>query len=199
MEQELDYWLKRYHVPAMVSAFDATGDLICLDTERPSSHLMGRRNMESERTERTWGVLEDKSLPVLSPKDLRSTYHDIPFRTAEQIRFEAQQDLKHTKRSIRLSLTLLILWLVVIPVTIELLGVANPLIGAIALIYSLWKAFVQLMKLIGKWPENRHEKEQSERKQRMEHYPKFRSLRRRFADMQALAGFFRRFSPLHFV
>ena len=58
----------------------------------------------------------------------------------------------------------------VIPVAVELIGFANPVIGIIVLLYSLWKAFVQLMKLLGKWPENRREKLQSDKKRLMEQY-----------------------------
>ena len=38
------------------------------------------------------------------------------------------------------------------------------------MIYALWKAFVQLMKLLGKWPESASEKLEADKKQRMEHY-----------------------------
>jgi hypothetical protein len=41
MEQELEDWLKRYPVPAMVSAFNAKEDLISLSDEFDKSHLMG--------------------------------------------------------------------------------------------------------------------------------------------------------------
>jgi len=166
MEQELKHWLERYPVPVMVSAFDAAGDLISLE---PSAHLMGRP-LESGGIEKAWGSLSGKPLPVLAPAELREIYHDIPFRTAEEIRSKAQQDLKRTKVGIRLSLALLIFWLVVIPVAIGLFGVENPTIATLVLLYSLWKAFVQLMKLLGKWPATRREQEESERKRRMEHY-----------------------------
>ncbi len=160
MEKELLRWIQRYAVPVMVSTFNAVGDLICLEPEKPSSHLMGR-TIDLGEVETVWGAFESSTLSVLSPKELRTIYHDIPFRTAEQIRFEASKDLALTKRSIRLSLAMLILWLVVIPVSIELLGTASPLIGRLVLIYSLWKAFVQLMKLLGKWPQTQRVKEKA--------------------------------------
>lgn len=169
MERELERWLKRYRVPVMVSAFNTTGALIHLEPEKSSDYLMGKSE-DSEVLESVWGLLDSQKLPPHSPDVLRSIYHDIPFRTAEDIRTKAAQELRRTMSALRLSLALLIFWLVVIPVSIALLGVANPLIGAVVLIYSLWKAFVQLMKLLGKWPEGRKKKEQSERKRRMEHY-----------------------------
>lgn len=166
MEQELSRWLEKYGVSVMISAFDAKGDLISL---KPSSHLMGRKN-ELGQVDKIWGLLESKELPPLSSDILQAIYHDIPFRTIEEIRAVADSSLKRRKFAFRVAIALLILWLVVIPVTIELLGVANPVIGVLVLIYSLWKAFVQFMKLLGRWPEGRKEKEQSERKRRMEHY-----------------------------
>ena len=150
----------------MASAFDAKGDLISL---KPSNHLMGRKN-ELGQMDKLWGLFESKELPPLSSDALRAIYHDIPFRTSEEIREAADRSLKRKKLGFRIALALLIFWLVVIPVTIELLGVANPVMNGLELIYSLRKAFVQLMKLLGKWPESRKEKEQSERQRRMDHY-----------------------------
>jgi hypothetical protein len=166
MDQEMSRWLERYGVPVMASAFDAKGDLISL---KPSSHLMGRKN-ELGQVDKFWGLFEGKELPLLLPDALREIYHDIPFRTTEEIRAVADSSLKRRRFAFRVSIALLILWLVVIPVTIELLGVAHPVIGVLVLIYSLWKAFVQLMKILGKWPEGRKEKEHTERKRRMDHY-----------------------------
>lgn len=166
MEQELSRWLERYGVPVMVSSFDAKGDLITL---KPSSHVMGRKN-ELGEVDKILGLFESKNLPTLSSATLRAIYHDIPFRTSEEIHASADSSLKRTRLGIRTAIALLIFWLVVIPVTINLLGVANPVIGILVLIYSLWKALVQFMKLLGKWPEGRKEKEQSQRKRQMEHY-----------------------------
>jgi len=166
MEEELSRWLERYDVPLMISAFDAKGNLISL---KQSSHLMGRRNEQGE-VDQIWGLIESRELPPLPPEALREIYHDIPFRTRDEIRSAANQSLKHTKFAVWVSMALLIIWLVAIPASVAILGVASPAIGYVVLVYSLWKAFVQLMKLLGKWPECRKEKEESARQRRMEHY-----------------------------
>jgi hypothetical protein len=140
-----------------------------LEPLKSSNHLVGRRKTNG-RLHSVWGTFETDELPPLTPEVLRSIYHDISFRTATEIRAKSEEHLTRTKSSIRLAIALLILWLVVIPVAVELLGFANPVIGIIVLLYSLWKAFVQLMKLLGKWPENRREKLQSDKKRLMEHY-----------------------------
>ncbi len=166
MEDEASFWLRRYPVPVMVSAFNGAGDLIHLS---PSNHLMGKTNNVGA-IETRWGLLDSKELPPLSSDLLRSVYHDLPFRTAEEIRTAAEKELRRTKSAMRLSIWLLILWLVVVPVAIELLGMANPLVGTMVLGYSLWKAFVQLMKLLGRWPVGWHERGRLERERRMKHY-----------------------------
>lgn len=177
MEGELSRWLERYGVPLMVSAFDAKGDLISL---KPSSFLMGRRN-ELGHADKIWGHFETKDLPPFSSDTLRVIYHDIPFRTTEEIQAAADRNLKYTKCTVWVTIALLILWLVVIPVAIAFLGLSNPVeikfqgiaisvIGLLSFIYSLWKAIVEFMKLIGKGPEGRKEKEFSKRKWMMEHY-----------------------------
>lgn len=169
MEDELTEWLKRYSVPMMVSSFNAAGDLIHLEPEKTSDHLIGRR-LESGVLESFWGLLDGRTLPTCSPEELRRIYHDIPFRTGEQIRAEAEASLEITKAAVRWGIALLVFWLVVIPAGIAVLGFASPLVGILVLIYALWKAFVQLMKLLGKWPESASEKLEADKKQRMEHY-----------------------------
>jgi hypothetical protein len=169
MELELARWLARYSVPVRVTSFNAAGDLIRLEPEKPSDHLMGQK-LESGLVESVWGLLDAKSLPLYSPEKLQGIYHDIPFRTGEQIRADAEESLKTTKAAVRWGIALLAFWLVIIPAGLAILGFANRVVGVLVLIYALWKAAVQSMKLIGKLPETTSERLEADKNRRMEHY-----------------------------
>lgn len=160
MEKELLRWLQRYAVPVMVSSFNAVGDLICLEPEKPSSHLMGRQKDTGE-VESVWGSFESVELPPISPDALRAIYHDIPCKTGQEIALENEEEQKRLLHGMRLWRILLVLWLVVIPAGIAYLGFANPLVGKIALGYSLLMALVQLLKIFGKWPRTQRAKEKA--------------------------------------
>jgi hypothetical protein len=160
MGEELLRWLQRYGVPVMVSSFNAASDLICLEPEKPSSHLMGR-TIDLGEVETIWGAFESSTLPVLSPKELRTIYHDIPCKTGQEIALENEKEQKRLLQGMRVWRILLVFWLVIIPAGIAYLGFANPLVGKIALGYSLLMAVVQLLKIFGKWPQTQRAKEKA--------------------------------------
>jgi len=169
MEEELSLWLSRYDVPVMLFAFKAAGDLICLEPYKPSNHLMGR-NSEHGKVESVWGSLNSESLRVLSTEELRTIYHDIPFRTGQEIALKNEKEQKKIRTGVKVWRFLFILWFVVIPAGIAYLGFANPLVGKIALAYSLLMALVQLLKIFGKWPQSKWEKQKADDDRAKEHH-----------------------------
>ena len=113
METELDEWLMRYPVPIMVSAFNDTGDLLLLVPARPSDHLIGWRDTESDAVARHWRTVPSTDWPQLdlsSPR-LRRLYHDIPFRTKTDLRSGS----KAHRRMSRTGTALVFLLFVVAP------------------------------------------------------------------------------------
>jgi hypothetical protein len=170
MEQELVFWLGRYDVALMVSAFDPTGNLISLETAKSSSHLMGHRASTAGKVVSVWGSLPDDAMPPLNAERLKTLYPDIPYREMSDIRAKADQNTAEQVREIRLINGLLILWLVIIPVCVAILGFADPIFGALVLVYSLWKGVVQWMKLRGNWPDSPTTKVKRQKEARMRHY-----------------------------
>lgn len=168
METELDYWLKRYPIPIMVSAFDEKGDSIHLSSVKDCDHLIGFIEKGAVEPRRIWRLVKDDELPIpaLDKNYLRRVYADIPFKTGEQI----QQNNKKRYRSIKTGWVVFFIWLVIVPATIAILGWANRLIGAIALSYSIYKAVVTALKLTGKVKPSPKEIERAEKEQKMEHY-----------------------------
>ena len=160
MEEELSNWLQRYPLPVMVFSFNAAGDLISFEPQKPSNHLMGRQNDTGE-IESVWGSFESIELPPISPEALRAIYHDIPCKTGQEIALENEKEQNRLLQGMRVLRILLVLWLVIIPAGIAYLGFANPLVGKIALAYSLLMALVQLLKIFGKGPQTQRAKEKA--------------------------------------
>ena len=160
MKQELSNWLQRYPVMVMVFSFSAAGDLISFEPQKPSNHLMGRQNDTGE-IESVWGSFESTELPPISPDALRAIYHDIPCKTGQEIALENEKEQNRLLQGMRVWRILLVLWLVIIPAGIAYLGFANPLVGKIALGYSMLMALVQLLKIFGKWPQMQRAKEKA--------------------------------------
>lgn len=169
METELKTWLARYPIPVMVSAFDGKGDLYDLRTVRGSSHLIGFINKTSQEVCQFWQLLEDKEIPAdaLDAGYLRKIYSNIPYKTPDDLRRERQSELKR----LRIGWTTVLIWAVIVPAVVAILEWVSPSwIGALVLIYSLWKALVKALKMLGKWKKSPREIEKEQEDQRMRHY-----------------------------
>jgi hypothetical protein len=61
-------------------------------------------------------------------------------------------------------------WAVIIPAIIATLGWKNELVSFLAFGYSIFKAYVEALKLLGKWPKTQQELDQELEKEMMEHH-----------------------------
>jgi len=170
MESELDRWLERYPVPAMVSACDDKGDLIRLAPVRGCDHLIGIPSDSGSRPEHHWRLVPDAELPdrPLDDEFLKRTYADIPYRTDEQLRRASEK----WARELRIGWFVFFIWLVVVPAAVAVLGWASQWIGAAVVVYSLWRAVVKGLKLTGRWKKSARElqREEDEREMQQHHY-----------------------------
>ncbi len=170
METEAEKWLERYPIPLMVSAFDETGTLCTLTGSRPSNHLIAYKLPEGT-TKALWQMIDMNELPAdaLDAGYLRRTYSDIPYRTTAEIADGIRRDAK----AHRLLKGMLFFWLVIIPVTIATIEWKAPAwLAALVYTYSLGKAAIAGLKLLGKWKKSPREleKEEEERLMRHHHY-----------------------------
>ncbi|MGJ8697024.1 MAG: hypothetical protein ACSHYF_11955 [Verrucomicrobiaceae bacterium] len=166
MAAEFEYWIRRFEVPTMVSAFDSKGDLIDLEDSTGSSHFMGFRSADGLK--KTWGMIQEHELPCAQMKlhHWKEVFSEIPFKTTDDF----EKDAVEHRRGISIAVGLLFVWLVVVPASVALLGWASPAIGAVVLIYSLGKATMTGLRLFGKQPQSARELEESEKKRKMKHY-----------------------------
>ena len=169
METELKLWLARYPIPLMVSSFDGKGNLYNLMTVRASSHLIGFIDKTSQEMCLFWRLLEDKEIPddALDTNYLRKIYSNIPYKTQDDLKRESAEHV----RQLRIGWTIVFVWAVIVPAVVAILKWASPpWVAVLVLVYSLWKAVVKALKMLGKWKKSPREIEKEEEERRMRHH-----------------------------
>lgn len=170
MEAELVIWLERYPIPIMVSAFDDSGDVVRLEKSRGCNYLIGYIDGQTHKVVREWRLLTKEELPrdALDTSYLQKIYSQIPFKTKQQLREEAQQKAKH----LRLGWWVVFVWAVVVPAGVAILEWWSDWLGVAVLLYSLYKAVEKALRLVGKWHKSKVEiqKEAEEARMRHHHY-----------------------------
>jgi len=109
MKVELEHWLRRYPVPVMVMAFDATESLIHLSDESGKSHLKGYIHPKTHSIVREWGILRESELPVeqTNADYLGGIYQDVPYRIKDDVQKEAIRKARLTNRTIKIIVILM--------------------------------------------------------------------------------------------
>ena len=107
---------------------------------------------------------------ALSGERLREVFHCVPFRTQKEIREQAYAEARKMRTGIRLLKAALMVWLVVIPSSVALLGWANSFWGLVVLVYSLGKAAHTGMKLTGHLKPSKRQQRDEEKMALMRHY-----------------------------
>lgn len=168
MEAELRYWLGRFPVPLMVSSFDGKENVIHLDGVRPCDHLIGFVKESDQGIVSSWRLMTEDELPKKQVERayLERVYADLTFKTGEQISRDADRD-RHFHR---IGWFMLFAWLVVIPAIVAFLGWTNPWVSVLAMIYSMWKAAVQALKLMGKWKKSARQEGKEREELQMRHH-----------------------------
>jgi len=169
MEKELQLWLQRYPVTVMVSSFDSKGLLINLNPVRSFDHILGWKDLNTGSIVSHWRLVSNEELPQLTwdPASLKSIYGDISSRTSTQLK----QSARKQQRVLKFGWWLVFLWSVVIPVGIALLELFSPIwLAILAFFYSVTMAYIQWMKMLGKWPKTDMEISKEEEERRMHHH-----------------------------
>lgn len=168
MEQELELWLKQYHIPTVVMAFDTTGSLIQVPSDDEKGCLTGYVDPENGHIVRYWRLLGNDELPSgqLDEKYFSKVYETLPSRSQESVRAEAIRKARTAGRSIRV-----IVFLVVgVPVLIEVVSLGIDWIGYLLSGISITVGFYKLGKTMGWIKPNRRDGENAEKARKMEHY-----------------------------
>jgi hypothetical protein len=169
MEDELKRWLSRFPVPVMVSAFDATEALIALTGVRPCNHLMDYVGADDREIRYYWRLLAEAELPKNQTETLylSKVYSGMPFKLGEDVRRNANA----YARSIRIGWWIVFVWSVMIPATVAIVEWAAPSwLAALVLVYALYKAAVQALRLTGKLKTSPREQKKAAEDLRMRHH-----------------------------
>jgi hypothetical protein len=107
------------------------------------------------------------------PKNVswKKIYHDVPFRTKEQIRSKSDALNRVRRRQVTTLKTISFTWLFVIPSGIAIYVFLAPIwVGLAALLYSIWKAWRSVENIWGYNSRSARENEEAERQRKMSHY-----------------------------
>ncbi len=171
LESEFKTWATLYQVALLAMACDQMGKKVDLTSIRQSDEITGFYNPSDNQLTLYWGLLGNDQIPDFLKQNerLKRIYSDIPFKTEQQIREKLDRYYKDIRSGKRFILATVILWLL-LPVAIEIWGISNPFISAGIIIYSVIKAAIALLKLLGILKPNTKELEKSEKERKMEHY-----------------------------
>lgn len=168
MRQESEIWIQRYPVPLMTTSFDDSGSIICLNGTRDCDHLFAIPS--DGDVVASWKMLQNSEFPQgrLSEGRLLEVYRGVSFSTLEERHTKA---VAHAKR-IRHGVIIIAMWVLAVPISVELIGLASPLLGYIIIMYSLSKAVREILKLLGyvKRSDREQQKEAEELRMRHHHY-----------------------------
>lgn len=166
LEQELEQWLKRFSVPIMATAWDMSEDGIA-NPDKKESILMGYVDSTGGIV-RKWGVIKIIELPPdqCDPAYLARVYSSVPFKLQEEVRKTAARKWRTTA----MVANTIVLFIVVIPVLIELVGLGIAWVGYLLSAISILKGFYEIGKGLGWVKPSRRQKEKEEEERRKNHY-----------------------------
>lgn len=168
MEQELKYWLNRFAVPVMVSAFDAKDSVIRFSDGPNESHLMGYVDPHVGKVVQKWGLLKKEEMPS-EQNDigyLERVYQNVPFRLQEKVREEVRHEARVRGRVIRL----IVFFYAGGALLIELVALGVNWLGHVLAAISIAAGSYKLGKAMGWLKPSRRDKEKAEKELKMGHY-----------------------------
>jgi len=169
MEKECDAWIKRYPVPLMLTSFDDSDSVLRLADVKGCDHLIGI--VVNGQTVHKWELLKNDDFPdgKLSESHLLKIYQDLSSSTASERREQALIQAK----SMRLGIFFIVLWGLIIPIAVfvvGLIGLAYPILSIAIIVYSLGKAIIRALKMIGYLPKSKREKQKEVEELEMRHH-----------------------------
>lgn len=168
MDEELRYWLNRFSVPVMVSAFDVKDSVIRFSEEPYESHLMGYIDPDSGAVVQKWGLFEEDEMPS-EQKDagyLERIYQGVPFCLQEKVREKVRREARVRGRVIRV----IVFFYAGSAVLIELVALGVSWLGHVLAAVSIATGTYKLGKAMGWLKPAKRDKEKAEKEQKMGHY-----------------------------
>jgi hypothetical protein len=170
MESEARYWINRYPIPVMVSAFEADGGVFNLNDARPCNYLFAWDEYPYTELILTWRVVTDEELPdvALDVDFVQTLFAGVPYKSRDEIK----EDVARHLEKVRMGRRLVFIWAVVIPAGVAILEWWSDLLGLVIVICALCKAGAMALRLSGRIPksEAQRKKEEDDLQMRHHHY-----------------------------
>lgn len=166
MENECLRWIERFPISLYVTSCDGADDEISLDKWRGSSCLFGLWDGNTVRLD--WGEVrnDDFVQGQLSEAYLNTIYAELSHTTFDERRKSAIRTARRTYWYIRIPL---ILWLIVTLIFCFVDRISQTLGIMVSIFSGLW-ALYKYLKVIGKIPPSKAEREKQDIQLRKEHY-----------------------------
>lgn len=170
IEVEAREWFKRFPVPTIACAADHDDEPIdVFDDEDKKDLLVFSQDSEIVYQ---WGRIGKFDMPDFDASEevLWEVYGTIPHSTKEDRRQRAEVRARHQRAGIRIILGVLFFRRAVVPSAVALAFYLNPILGFVGLLLALGDALVGGLRVLEYLPKSKREKEEIERKRRMEHH-----------------------------
>ena len=116
-----------------------------------------------------WHLLKDSELPatVQDNDSLLRIYQGLSYKTSSQLK----QDANENAKKFRIGWWVVFVWAAIVPAVVAVLEFISPVwVAVLVLIYSLYKAAIKALKLLGKWKVSDQEKKKNELDIRVRHH-----------------------------
>lgn len=172
LNEEATYWIKRYPVPVMASAWDEKEDMV-RPVDQDDGFLYAWSDTESGAIKQSWNS-DELSLFLKGappPPDWRTIYTDVPVQTASELKAAVNQKYaKIGRRNKRISL-ILALCVGGGRAASALFGFFGPAwFGVVNLARDLWEALRTGLRITGRIKPSQKEKQDAEELRKLKQY-----------------------------
>lgn len=167
VEEEFSIWIRRFKVPLMAMACDYKDDSTNFEETTGGRYYSGY--IDNGKVIAGWEKVSDDEFPEYQREYnyQKKVYHKLKAFTDQ----DAQAAAREHKRIVQAGTWMVLLWAAIIPVIIAILGFFNLFfVGILALGYSLSKAFIEYLKLTGKWKKSEYQKHKDDEEREMKHH-----------------------------
>jgi hypothetical protein len=168
METEARAWLARYPVPLIATAFSVDSSVLSLEGVRPNDNLMAWSRLPDTEPTLRWEIVADEELPdiALNRDFVKNLFANVPSRTGREIKEQVAKESAVRK----VGWWLVFVWAVVVPLGVAILEWWSDLLGLVVVGYALFKAVTTALRLTGRLPKSRHQREKEVEDLRMRHH-----------------------------
>lgn len=169
IESEFSYWINKYPVPLMVTAFDYKGDMLQINDSFESS-LIGFKDINTNTIVKHWKTLKDKEFPEIQKtiEYQHRIYANLPHEEFDPI--VARENFVKKMKSQKRVVISIGLFIILYPLSVELIAQKIDFINNFLIFISLLLGAYKAAKFLGWIKPRETETLEANKKNKMEHY-----------------------------